>query len=298
MSKVEYITNPLKIIDRIISRYKIFNDLSDQNYLKLRYFCIFNKKLNFENPKNFNEKLQYLKLNDRNLEYVKLVDKYEVKKIVASTIGEEYIIPTLGVWEKFDQIDFETLPDQFVLKCTHDSGGNVVCKDKSTFNKEKAKKKIEKCLARNFYYPTREWPYKNVHPRIIAEKYLENSETRSLDDYKVHNFNGEPKIILVCKDRYEKTGLTEDFYSLNWEHLDIKRPGASFSKIQIEKPEKLEEMLEISRRLSEGIPFLRTDFYIVDHRLYIGELTFFPASGFSKFHPQKWDVIFGEWLKL
>lgn len=298
MSKIEYVNNPLKIIDRFVSHHKIFNGLSDQSFLKLRYFCIFNRRLNLENPQNFNEKLQYLKLYDRTSEYVKLVDKYEVKKVISSIIGEEYVIPTLGVWESFDQIDFDTLPEQFVLKCTHDSGGNVICKDKKNFDIEKAKRKIEKCLARNFFYSTREWPYKNVPPRIIAEKYLEDSNTRELADYKVHNFNGEPKIILVCRDRYEKTGITEDFFSLHWEHLDIRRPGASFSKNPIDKPEKLEEMLKVSRILSKNIPFLRTDFYIVDHQLYVGELTFFPASGLCRFYPEKWDAIFGEWLEL
>ena len=295
------ISNVIKNPSKIFAFFAVkgcFKWVPDKPYLKIMYRAQTGKRLDVINPLCFNEKLQWLKLYDRNDTYTEMVDKLSAKKYIEKIIGHQYVIPTLGIWDSFDEIDFSQLPNQFVLKCTHDSGGLYICKDKQKIDYDKVKKKINKSLKYSFYYRSREWPYKNVPPRIIAEKYLENSIDRGLDDYKVHNFNGEPKIILVCRDRYEKTGITEDFYSLDWEHLDIKRPGAAYSESPIDKPERLEEMLEISRKLSNGIPFLRTDFYVVDHQLYVGELTFFPASGFKRFVPDEWDSIMGKWLEL
>ena len=226
-----------------------------------------------------------------------MVDKYAAKEYVASKIGEKYIIPTLGVWNCSDDININLLPDRFVLKCTHDSGGVVLCDHKSNFDLDAAKRKIDNCLKRNYYWSGREWPYKNVPRRIIAEEFMK-SDAGGLSDYKVHCFNGEPKLILVCKDRFTSTGLTEDFFSSDWEHLDIRRPSHPNSKTEITKPDELSEMLTLARKLSEDIPFLRVDFYIIEHKVYFSELTFYPASGFERFVPEKWDETLGSWLEL
>ena len=224
--------------------------------------------------------------------------KYLVRDWVKEKIGEEYLIPLLGVYDSFDEIDFDKLPAQFVIKCTHDSGGLVICKDKSKLDINKARKKINNCLKRNYFYSGREWPYKFVKPRIIIEKYMDSRKKQDLEDYKVRNFNGDPKFILVCKDRYEKTGLTEDFFDIDWSHLDIKRPNHSNSMTKIPQPSQLSEIIRLSKKLSNDIPFIRTDFYIIDKHIYFGELTLYPASGFVGFCPDDWDEKIGQWLDI
>ena len=257
-----------------------------------------NQKLNLDNPKTFNEKLQWLKLYDRKKVYTTMVDKYEVKKYVADLIGEEYIIPVLGVYNKFDEIDFEKLPNQFVIKCTHDSGGIIIVKDKSKLNIKDARKKINKFLKRNFYKEHREWPYKNVMPRIMIEEYIEESNQRELVDYKIHIFNGKPKITLVCKDRFSERGMTEDFFDNDWHHLDLKRPNHDNSKIEPTVPKNLSKMFNLAEKLSKNTFFVRIDFYNLNGRIFFGEITFFPAAGFNKFVPEEWDYKLGSYLKL
>ncbi len=269
----------------------------DVTYIKWRWKAYMDYPLNLEDPKTFNEKLQWIKLHDRQPIYSKMVDKYEVKQYVADIIGEEHIIPTIGVYDRVEDIDFEALPQQFVLKCTHDSGGIVICKDKSLLDHDAAIRKLQHGLKKNYYYQNREWPYKNVKPRIIAEQYMDN-DGQELDDYKVHNFNGEPKVVLVCSDRYKKSGLAEDFYSCEWEHLDISRPGLRHSAEVQEKPAELDEMLDLAKKLSVGIPFVRTDFYIINHQVYFGEMTFFPACGMKPFVPREWDYKLGSYIML
>ena len=266
--------------------------LPDKAYLQIYYFLRFKKFINFKNPKTFNEKLNYLKLYDRNPLYTTLVDKYEVKNYVSKIIGDKYIIPTLGVWDKFDDIDFEKLPNQFVLKCTHDSEGLVIVKDKSKFNKEEAGKKIEEALKYNFYYIGREWPYKNVKPRIIAEKYMGDN----LNDYKFFCFNGEPKMMFIASDR--GIGKTKfDYYDLDFNHLDIVQHYPNSSE-EIEKPKNFDKMIEFSRKLSKSMKHVRIDFYDVDGKLYFGEITFFHFSGFMPFIPDKWDKIMGDYINI
>lgn len=289
------IKNPLKIIVFLCNK-KIIK-LSDKDYLKLRYKSNFHKNINFDNPKTFNEKLQWLKLYDRNPEYTKMVDKYEAKKYIADIIGEEYIIPTLGVWDKFEDIDFNKLPNQFVLKCTHDSGGVVICKDKSKLNIEKAKKKINKSLKRNYYYSGREWPYKNVKPRIIAETYMENEGEEDLNDYKFMCFNGKVNCSFVCTERRSKEGLKVTFFDLNWTKMPFERHYPSSTE-NIKKPENYELMIKLAEKLAKNIPFVRVDFYEIDGKLYFGELTFFPGSGFEEFTPEEWDKKLGDMLEL
>lgn len=272
--------------------------IPDKLFLQIMYRRNFHKKLNLKNPQTFNEKLQWLKLYDRNPEYTKMVDKYEVKKYVAEKIGEEYIIPTLGVWDKFEDIDFDSLPEQFVLKTTHDSGGVVICKDKNHFNYIEAKQKITNSLKQNFYYHGREWPYKNVKPRIIAEKYMEDSVTKELRDYKFFTFNGIVKALFVASDRQNPNEETKfDFFDADYNHFDFTN-GHPNATIPPERPEKFEEMKYLSEKLSKNIPHLRCDFYEIDGKVYFGELTFFHWSGLTPFSPEIWDKTFGDWIKL
>lgn len=282
--------------------YKFFNLLPDKLFIKLKFLKNFHRLPNLKNPKTFNEKLQWLKLYDRNPYYTKLVDKYEVKKIVADIIGEEYIIPTLGVWDKAEDIDFDSLPNQFVLKATHDSGRVIICKDKNKLDKVWAKKEMAKSLERDFYALTREWPYKNVPRRIIAEKFIEepNSIKRKEDlpDYKFYCFNGNPTFCQVIRDRNSKE--TIDFYNMQWEHMPFigLNPIAINGKTHVEKPLHLKKMIAICKKLSKGIPFSRIDLYVIDDKEYFGEITFYPASGMGEFTPKKYNNILGGMIKL
>lgn len=272
--------------------------MPDRLYLKLSFRRKMGKKLDLVNPKTFNEKVQWLKLYDRKPEYTTMVDKYEVKEYVANAIGREYIIPTLGVWNSFDDIDFDSLPNQFVLKCTHDSGGLVIVKDKNHFDKDAAKQKIIRSLHNDYYKRGREWPYKNVKRRIIAEKYMEDSETKELRDYKFFAFDGEVKALFIATDRQKQDEDTKfDFYDTNFNHLDI-RHGHPNSTATINKPIQFEKMKELASILSKGIPEVRVDFYEVDGKVYFGELTFSHHNGMVPFEPEEWDAVFGSWITL
>lgn len=279
-------------------REKIKKMIPDAFYLKLKYKKELKIPLNLMRPETFNEKLQWLKLYDRKPEYTTMVDKYAVKKYVADIIGEEYIIPTLGVWNQFDDIDFDKLPNQFVLKCTHDSGGLIICKDKSKIDMRVAKIKLESSLKRNYYWAGREWPYKNVKPRIIAEEYLSMFEVGDeLIEYKFFCFNGEPRLVLICKGNPHGSGRTNDFYDMNFKHLpvEVTYPNA---KERCIKPKEFNEMQDIARKLSSGIPHLRVDLYVANGKIYFGETTFFHDAGFCKFNPPEWDKYLGDMLDL
>ena len=268
----------------------------DKLYIQMYYFAHFKKFCNLKNPKTYNEKLNWLKLHDRNPLYTTLVDKYAAKEYVARIIGNGYIIPTLGVWDTFDDIDFDKLPNQFVLKCTHDSEGLVIVQDKNKLDKDAAKKKIEAALRQNFYYIGREWPYKNVKPRIIAEQYMEDHVDGELRDYKFFCFNGEPKAMFIASDR-ASDHVKFDYFDMQFNHLDIKQKYPHAQKT-LRKPVTFEEMIEFSKILSKGYLHVRVDFYEVDGHLYFGELTFYHFSGFMPFEPDRWDKVFGEWLEL
>ena len=275
----------------------IKNILPDKLFLKLKFYKVFHKKLNLRKPHTFNEKIQWLKLYDRKIVYSTMVDKYDSKRYVSNLIGEEYIIPTLEVYENFDDIDFEELPDQFVIKCTHDSGGSVICKNKKEFNKEIARKKIIDSLNNNYYYNSREWPYKNVKPRIIIEPYLEDKRDNELRDYKFFCFNGKVKIFKIDFNRY--TNHQANYYDVKGELLpfgEVVCPPDYEKKLRI--PNNLTKMIELAEKLSENTKFLRVDFYEVDNKIYFGELTFYPNSGFGKFTDEKWDEVLGEWITL
>ena len=264
--------------------------------LKRRYKKRFGRDLNLKDPKTFNEKLQWLKLHDRQPIYTKMVDKYEAKKLVASMVGEQYIIPTLGVWNKFDDIDFDGLPDRFVLKCTHDSGSVVICKDKKTFDVDNARKILEAGLKENFYWYGREWPYKNVPRRIIAEKYMEDESGYELKDYKVFCFDGEPKMIQVDYDRF--TGHKRNLYTTDWEFINATIEYPNDENHEIERPLGLDTMLDIARKITKGIPHVRADFYSIGSDIYFGELTFYHGGGFEVFTPREFEITMGDWITL
>lgn len=292
-----YIKNPKRLLIRM-GRQTVLRFLSDEQYVRMMWKINMDYPLDLDHPKTYNEKLQWIKINDHNPLYTRVVDKYEVKKYVSKIIGEQYIIPTLGVWDSFDKIDFKLLPDQFVLKCTHDSGGIVICKDKSNFDIDTAKKKINYSLKRKYYLLNREWPYKNVKPRIIAEKYMEDTTTKELRDYKFFSFNGNVEALFIASDRQTEGVETKfDFFDKDFNHLDLinGHPNAS---VPPKKPECFELMKDLAGKLSKGFPEVRVDFYEVNGKVYFGELTLFHWSGFVPFEPHKWDEIFGAWIVL
>ncbi len=269
--------------------------LPDRTYIQLYYFIRFRHLCNFRSPKLYNEKQNWLKLYNRKPEYVYMVDKIEAKSYVAGVIGQEHIIPLYGVWEHFDDIDFETLPDQFVLKCSHDSKSTLIVKNKSKFKKAQAKRTIETALKYNFFYFCREWPYKRVKPRILVEAYMEDHIDGELRDYRFFCFNGEPKVMKITSNLDNKK-INVDYYDMDFKHLNFSPKGNASKPPR--KPTTFNQMVEFSKLLSKDIPSLRVDFYEVDGRFYFGELTFFNNGGFRSFTPREWDRIFGNWLEL
>lgn len=276
----------------------LLNWLPDKTYLKLIYKCKMKRKLNLRDPKTYNEKLQWLKLYDRRPEYTTMVDKRAVKKYVANKIGEQYVIPTLGVWSHFEDIDFKSLPNQFVLKCTHDSGGLVICTDKSKFDYLAAAKKIKKCLRTNYYIHGREYPYKNITPRIIAEKYMVDESGYELKDYKFFCFNGVAKIMFIASDRQLQGEETKfDFYDMDFKHLPFTN-GHPNSSHELIRPKTFSEMQRLAESLSQGIPHARIDFYNINGQIYFGEITLFHWSGMIPFEPDVWDKKLGDYIEL
>lgn len=293
---IRYLHNPCKIVNFLGARGGL-KFIPDKLYLKLRYYAYFEKKLNLENPTTFNEKNQWLKLYDRNPIYTQMVDKSDVRQYLAAIIGEEYLIPLIGVWDKFDDIDFSQLPDKFVLKCTHDSGGVVVVKDKDNLDIESVRKIIKRSLKRNFYYYSREWPYKDVKPRIICEKYLVDESGYELKDYKVACFNGKAKFFYVCLNRTPKS-CNIDMYDMNWNPMPFYQVLHPNSGTFVSKPRNFDKMVEIAEKLAKNLPYLRVDFYEPNGELFMGELTFFHGSGFEPYIPESYDYLMGSWLKL
>ena len=290
-----------QLMDSMVSHFLKW--LPDKPYLALRFRYKMGYWMDFDNPKTFNEKLQWLKLYNRKPEYTKMVDKYAVKEYVASIIGDEYIIPTLGVWDRPEDIEWERLPDQFVLKTTHGggSGGVVICKDKIAFDKVIAINKLKQSMRSDIYRNLREWPYKNVEKRVIAEKYIAPSNVShsfDLTDYKFYCFDGEPIYCQVIRDRSTKE--TIDFYDMEWNHQEFVglTEKCSYGDIPVDKPNHFEDMKRICRNLAKNIPFVRVDQYVVANKVYFGELTFFPNSGLGRFTPLIWETKIGELMSL
>lgn len=267
--------------------------LPDKLYLRILYRAKLGYPLNLKNPKRYTEKLNWLKLYNRNDQYTKLVDKYEVRKHVAETVGEEYLIPLLGCYSSFEEIDFEQLPDQFVLKCTHGSHCSIFCNDKSKFDRILAQKKFVKWMNHNWYYYAREWPYKNVKPRIICESFL-SVNGRVPEDYKVYCFHGVPKFIEIVYDRFETAKF--HYYTPEWKPFDLNVQDAV--KSALPKPDCLDEMMVQSAKLTTDLPHGRVDWYIIHNKLYFGEITFFSAAGLMQFGEIEQELTIGSWLNL
>ena len=300
MSKINTALNLLKnnrgeFMASIIQNF--FTWLPDSIYLKLLFRFRMGKTLNLKNPKTFNEKLQWLKLYNRKPEYTTMVDKYAVKQYVANIIGEEYIIPTLGVWDKFEDIDFSSLPDQFVLKTTHGGGGGgvVICRDKNSFNKEEAKSKLEASMRGDIYKSLREWPYKNVHKRIIAEKFMVDY-SGELRDFKFYCFDGVPKVLLVASNRF--TSHNYDYFDMDFNRLPITSVAGTNNYEIKEPPSNFEKMKKLVSILSKDFSHVRIDLYNCNGDIYFGEMTFYDSSGFDDMNSNEWNSRFGSWITL
>lgn len=272
-----------------------FKEMPDAQFIRLQYALKMKKDLNLDNPSSYNEKLQWLKLHDRNPLYTKLVDKYAVREFVTNRIGAEYLIPQYGVYESYDAIDFGALPDAFVLKMTHTSGGVYVTKNKDEIDHEKWRKEIDEWLQSNYYWAHREWPYKDVPPRILAEKFMVDESGTDLKDYKFFCFDGEPKMLFVGSQR--ATDLRFDFFDMSFNHLPVKQQTKN-SETEIKKPKGFEEMIKIARKLSKGLPHVRVDLYDINGQIYFGELTFYHNGGHEPFIPDSFDMDLGAFLNL
>ena len=284
-------------ICKILLRFVTPDRIPDRLYLKYLFHYVFGYPLNLKNPQTFNEKLQWLKLFDHNPLYTSLVDKFAVKEWVASIIGEQYIIPTLAVYDSVDEIDLDSLPDAFVLKCTHDSGSVIICQDKHSFDFEVAKLKLSQGMMNDFYIKNREWPYKHVQKRIIAEKYMEDSRTSELRDFKFFCMDGVCRAMFVATDRMSKEEPYFDFYDSEFNHLPMTQ-GHPNNPDVIEKPNSFETMKQLAQALSTGIPHVRCDFYEVNGKPFFGEMTFYHYGGLVPFHPENVDKEWGEWIQL
>lgn len=272
--------------------------ISDEAYLKLMFRAQLCEALDLENPQTFNAKLQWLKIHDRNPLYTTLVDKYRVKPWVAERIGAEHVTKTYAMWEHAEDIDISGLPERFVLKTNHDSGGVVICRDRATFDLDAAKEKLAKRLKSNYFWWAREWPYKGVKPCVFAEEYLDPAESEAdLYDYKLFRFSDGRLITLAMTDRFTGGALSETFFDDEWHALPFSEGGHPI-RPELEKPAAFERMKALADRLGEGFPFVRVDFYESAGRLYFGEMTFYPNSGFERFEPSEWDVNFGSWINL
>ena len=281
----------------ILSGKGLYNNLSDEEFVTKMYRAVEGEDLDLSNPKSFSAKLQWLKLFNRKSIYSIMVDKYRARDFVKEKIGEQYLIPLIGVWDSPDDIDFDKLPDKFVLKCNHNSGlGMCICKSKRDIDWKKVKDELDRGIKQDYYLRWREWPYKNVPRKIICEQFMiDNSTDGTLTDYKFFCFNGEPKIMYISHDASENA--TTDFYDMDFVKLPIRMKDPNSDKV-MQKPECFEEMKELARVLSKDVPFLRVDFYYINNSIYFGELTFFHNAGFVKIYPEEWNYILGDWVKL
>lgn len=277
---------------------KVASLIPDELFLKVKFRLTMGYWMDFKDPKTYNEKLQWLKLYDRNPAYTKMVDKVAAKEYVAQVAGKQFVIPTIGVWEKAEDIPWDKLPNQFVAKVTHDSGGIVICKDKNQLNTKEAVRKLSKALHQDYYNLTREWPYKNVKRQIIVEQYMVDESGYELKDYKFFCFDGEPKMLFVATDREKENEETKfDFFDTEFRLLPFTN-GHEHAQVTPAKTKGFDTMMELARKLSKGIKHVRVDLYDVNGKVYFGEMTFFHWSGFVPFEPEEWDAKIGKWLIL
>lgn len=298
---IKVVKNPMILLSRIVMLEVVSKQLSDVTYLKWEYYLRTGKHLDLDHPKTFNEKIQWLKLHNTSEECTRSVDKYEVRQLIAEKIGGEYLIPKLGCWESFEDIDFDKLPNQFVLKCTHDSGSVVICRDKSSFNKRAAMAKLETAMKHNFFWRGREYPYKNVKPRIICERLMKDNKSDDLVDYKFFCFDGQPKVLFYASERFTSKDKVAkfDFYDMDLNHMPIKSKGHENSAIlPAVSPKIFTKMKELCCVLSAGYPHVRVDFYVINDKIYFGEITFHHDGGFVQLEPEEWNTTFGNWIKL
>lgn len=294
-----YVLNPRQSLKKLLWRSAEYIK-NDRLYIYLKYILFVGRIPDLKHPKTFTEKLQWLKLNDRNPIYHRMADKVEMKEYVREIIGDGYTIPTLGVWDSFDEIDFNKLPEQFILKCTHDSGSYTICKNKSTFQYNKVKELFNKSLQKEYYVYSREWPYKNLKKRIIAEPLLKDASGKDyLVDYKFHTFMGEPKFFYVTTGRKTKQGLSQHFFNLDGTKItEFSQASVIPSKEEPLIPNQLKTMIMLARKLAKNTYYLRVDFYEINNSIYVGELTFFDGGGFDPFTPRVYEYTFGAMINL
>lgn len=290
-----YKEKPQRIIVKFLTKYG--KKISDINYIKILFFIYLGKKINLKNPKTVQEKLQWLKLNDHNPSYINLVDKIKVKEYVSNIIGKQYIIPTIKIYNDASEINYDELPEKFIIKCNHNSGCYYICNNKKFINPDFIKEKFNRALKRNYYYVFREFPYKNVKPQILIEKFIEDNNNSEIADYKFYCFEGEPKYLVVIQNRKNKN-KSYDYFDLDWNHLEFCDVGEKNAKEIPLKPKKFDEMISIVKKLSKGLKHVRIDLYYVKDHIYFGEITFYDASGFNKYYPKQYNKILGDYINL
>ncbi len=299
ISKVKTAFSLIKSPQRLLlpaGQNGLLNFLPDKIYLKAVFKVETGYTLDLENPKTYNEKLQWIKLYDRRPEYITYADKFKVREHITNTIGAKYLIPLIGMYKKAEDIPWQDLPNRFVLKCNHASGTNIICKNKADLDIASAEKKLNTWLKKNAYWGAREWCYKDIEPCIICEEFIETADGNTPDDYKFMCFNGVPRLIQVHHDRYGNHTL--DYYTPEWKKADLQRIDADISTKIVERPEKLDEMLSIAERLSKDMYYARIDLYYVSGKIYFGEITLYPTGGFSTFTRHEDDLLLGSYIKL
>lgn len=292
--KILKILNDPRLLGLYFLEFRIARIIPDAAFIKLKYRLIFRSKLDLKNPKTYSEKLQWLKLHDRKTEYIQMVDKYEVRRYISETIGNEYLIPLIGIYDNAEQIDWDSLPQKFVMKCTHSSGSNIICTDKDKLDIEDAKGKLNQWLKENWFWFGREWPYKNVRPRIICEHFI-SDDNNTPNDYKVFCFSGKAKLIALHCDRFGNH--SKAYYDENWNRTSIKKKSRELDHA-VEKPLQLDKMVSLSEYLASDMYHARIDWYLVGGKLFFGEITFFSSSGFVPFFNKEDDYLIGSWINL
>lgn len=288
--------NPYLLLMHLGRQWPWRHLISDKQFVSLFYRAYHHRPLNLTNPQTFNEKLQWLKLYDRKEEYTQLTDKYLVRQYVKEKIGEQYLVPLLAVWDRPEDINFSKLPNQFVLKCNHDSHSVVICRDKETLDKKAAIKKLLKAFNTQYFWKGREHNYKNIQRKIIAEKYITDQNSDELTDYKYFCFNGIPYFVQVDSNRF--TNHTRNFYDIDWNFINVEY-GCKNNPFKIDpKPKAHEKILQLASILAAGIPHVRVDFYVLENHIYFGELTFHHGGGGMMVSPQEYDQLWGSYLVL